>query len=140
MRARLIAFVVLLWCVVVVSPALAGEADLNGLWCGSLYGSDVQAKVEQENRNLRVEAVVHDLTGGTNVYHFFGVIERGHMVLVHVSGHRFEGDTHGSEIVGVLTTKGGSRLEVRAERMKPHTAGQGSMEHRQPTPSNRRPG
>ena len=60
--------------------AAAGEPDINGLWSGSLYGSDVQAQVEQDKRDVRVVAVVHDLAGGTNVYHFFGVIDHGHMV------------------------------------------------------------
>ena len=59
--------------------AAAGEPDINGLWSGSLYGSDVQAQVEQDKRDVRVVAVVHDLAGGTNVYHFFGVIDHGHM-------------------------------------------------------------
>lgn len=128
MHARLFVVVVgLLWFVVAVRPALAGEPDITGVWQGSLYGSDVRATVEQHQRDVTAVAVVHDLTGGTNVYHFFGVIENGHLVLLHPSGHRFEGDAHDREIVGVLTTKGGSRLEVRAQRSAVQPGGQGSM-------------
>ena len=127
MRARLFAIVGLLLCVAVAGPALAGEPDINGLWQGSLYGSDVQAKVEQEDGKVQVEAVVHDLAGGTNVYHFIGFIEKGHMVLIHGSGHRFEGDARDGMIIGTLFTKGGSKIEVRAQRASVQPNGQGSM-------------
>jgi len=127
MRAKLLGMLGLLLLVAMAGSAAAGEPDINGLWSGSLYGSDVQAQVEQDKRDVRVVAVVHDLAGGTNVYHFFGVIDHGHMVLVHGSGHRFEGDAHDGEIVGVLTTKGGTRLEVKASRAAIQPNAQGSM-------------
>lgn len=139
MRGALFAVVALLLSLATAGPVAAGEPNINGLWQGSLYGSDVQARIDQVKQDLRVEAVVHDLAGGTNVYHFIGSIQNGHMVLVHGSGHRFEGDARGGEIVGVLTTKGGTRLEVRASRAPVQSTGQGSM-GRVPPGTARRPG
>lgn len=121
------------------AAAAAGEPDINGLWQGSLYGSDVQAEVKQDVHDVHVEAVVHDLAGGTNVYHLIGIIENGHIILLHGSGHRFEGDAKNGEIVGVLTTKGGSRLELKASRAPGQPDGQGSM-GRGPTAGRHRPG
>lgn len=127
MRTKWLALVGLMLLVLSVGPAMAGETDISGLWRGSFYGSKVQAQVEQDKRDVRVVAVVHDLAGGTNVYHFFGVIDHGHMVLIHGSGHRFVGDAHGGRIVGVLTTKGGSKLDIRADRVPIRSKAQGSM-------------
>ena len=60
--------VVLMLLCVSCGAALAGEADVAGLWRGSLYGSDLQAHVEQDGHNVKAEVVVHALTGETNVY------------------------------------------------------------------------
>uniref|UniRef100_I2PYB8 Uncharacterized protein n=1 Tax=Desulfovibrio sp. U5L TaxID=596152 RepID=I2PYB8_9BACT len=98
--------------------ALAGEADISGLWRGSFYGSDVQARVEQDpDHTVRAEVVVHALTGETNVYHLVGAIFGGHIYMLHGSGHVFEGEAKGDAITGVLTTKGGSRLELSATKV-----------------------
>lgn len=97
--------------------ALAGEADISGLWRGSFYGSNVQARVEQDGHTVTAEVVVHALTGETNVYHLVGAIFAGHIYMLHGSGHVFEGDARGGSITGVLTTKGGSRLELSATRV-----------------------
>ena len=97
--------------------AMAGEPDLSGLWRGSLYGSDVQARVEQEGHHVKAEVVVVAMTGETNVYHVVGAIFNGHMYVVHGSGHVFEGDVRGNTVHGVLTTKGGSRLDVQATKV-----------------------
>ena len=97
--------------------AMAGEPDLSGLWRGSLYGSDVQARVEQEGHHVKAEVVVVAMTGETNVYHLVGAVFDGHVYMVHGSGHVFEGDAKGGAISGVLTTKGGSRIELEATRV-----------------------
>ena len=97
--------------------AMAGEPDLSGLWRGSLYGSDVQARVEQEGHSVKAEVVVMALTGETNVYHLVGAVFNGHVYMVHGSGHVFEGDATSGAISGVLTTKGGSKLDVQATKV-----------------------
>ena len=108
---------VLLLLAVPAMAAIAGEPDLSGLWRGSLYGSNVQARVEQEGHHVKAEVVVVAMTGETNVYHVVGAIFNGHMYVVHGSGHVFEGDVRGNTVHGVLTTKGGSRLDVQATKV-----------------------
>ncbi|MFU2210978.1 hypothetical protein [Solidesulfovibrio sp. C21] len=103
--------------------AMAREADVAGLWRGSLYGSDLQARVEQDGHHVKAEVVVHAMTGETNVYHVVGAIFNGHMYMVHGSGHVFEGDAKGNAICGVLTTKGGSKLKLDATRVPLKTGG-----------------
>ncbi len=107
----------LLLLAVPAMAAVAGEPDLSGLWRGSLYGSNVQAHVEQEGHHVKAEVVVVAMTGETNVYHLVGAIFNGHVYMVHGSGHVFEGDARGEAISGVLTTKGGSKLEVQATKV-----------------------
>ena len=108
---------VLLLLAVPAMAAIAGEPDLSGLWRGSLYGSNVQARVEQEGHHVKAEVVVVAMTGETNVYHLVGAVFDGHVYMVHGSGHVFEGDAKGGAISGVLTTKGGSRLDVQATKV-----------------------
>ncbi|EFL52643.1 hypothetical protein DesfrDRAFT_0749 [Solidesulfovibrio fructosivorans JJ]] len=125
--------------------AMAREVNVNGLWRGSLYGSDLQARVEQDGHNVKAEVVVHAMTGETNVYHVVGAIFNGHMYVVHGSGHVFEGDAKGDAIRGVLTTKGGSKLELEATRvpLKPggkSPAAAGSSASGPATKASRRPG
>jgi hypothetical protein len=120
-----------------LAAGAAGEPDIAGLWRGSIYGSDLQAQVEQDEHTVKAEVVIHALTGETNVYHVIGVLVKGHLVLIHGSGHVFEGDATPGEISGVLTTKGGTKVEVKASRVPPASSGQGSQGA---IPSNRRPG
>lgn len=121
-------------------PALAakaaGEPDINGLWQGTIYGSDLQAQVEQTDHIVKAEVVIHALTGETNVYHVIGVLLNGHLRLMHGSGHVFEGQATPTEITGVLTTKGGTKVEVRACRVPAASRGLGSQGD---TPTGKRP-
>jgi hypothetical protein len=120
--------------------ALAAEPDINGLWRGSIYGSDVQAQVEQSDHDVKAEVVIHSLTGETNVYHVVGVMMDGHVILVHGSGHVFDGHAEPGEISGVLTTKGGSKVEVKASRVLLEPNGQGSSRQGAAVAGTRRPG
>ena len=65
---------------------------------------------------VKAQVVVSALTGETNVYHVVGAIFNGHLYMLHGSGHIFEGDAKGNEMTGILTTKGGSKVELRAVR------------------------
>ena len=104
-------------CLALLLPALAAaETNVAGIWRGSLYGSDLQAVVEQDGNAVKAQVVVSALTGETNVYHVVGAIFNGHLYMLHGSGHIFEGDAKGNELTGVLTTKGGSKVELRAVR------------------------
>jgi hypothetical protein len=111
--------IVLLACLILglTLPALAvAEPNVAGLWQGSLYGSSLSAEVEQDEHAVKARVVVNAITGETNVYHVVGAIFNGHIYMLHGSGHVFEGDAKGNEMVGVLTTKGGSKVELRAVR------------------------
>lgn len=109
--------VALLTGLLLILPTLAlAETDMAGMWRGSLYGSSLSAMVEQDGNSVKAEVVVCALTGETNVYHVVGVIMNGHVYMFHGSGHVFEGDAKGNELVGVLTTKGGSKVELHATR------------------------
>lgn len=123
-----------------VQAALAAEPDINGLWRGSIYGSDLQARVEQQNHEVKAEVVVHALTGETNVYHVVGLVVDGHMVLVHGSGHVFDGQATADVITGILTTKGGSKIEVKALRVLPEGKAQGSSRRGVAASGNRKSG
>lgn len=104
-------------CLALLLPVLAAaETNVAGIWRGSLYGSDLQAVVEQDGNAVKAQVVVNALTGETNVYHVVGAIFNGHLYMLHGSGHIFEGDAKGNELTGVLTTKGGSKVELRAVR------------------------
>ena len=98
-------------------PALAfAEVQVAGLWRASLYGSQLAARIEQDGNAVKGEVLVHAITGETNVYHVVGAIFNGHLYMLHGSGHVFEGDAHDNELTGTLTTKGGSKVELRATR------------------------
>jgi hypothetical protein len=141
MRALLVGLTILFGVTLGSMAAAAGEPNINGLWRGSIYGSDIQAYVEQQNHTVKAQVLIHDLLGETNIYHVFGVIENGHMVLTHNSGHRFEGDAHDGEIEGTLTTHGGTKVEVKALRVPmPSENGQGSSRQGALGSSHHRPG
>ncbi|MHC1790647.1 hypothetical protein [Solidesulfovibrio sp.] len=98
-------------------PALAAaEVNVAGMWRGSIYGSALSAHVEQDGHAVKAEVVVNAMTGETNVYHVVGAVFNGHVYMLHGSGHIFEGDARGNELTGILTTKGGSKVELRATR------------------------
>jgi hypothetical protein len=133
MEAEMVLFVqtILALCLLAAAPAaaaMAGEPDISGLWRGSLYGSDLQAHVEQDGNHVKAEVVVHALTGETNVYHVVGAVFDGHMYVLHGSGHVFEGEARGDLIRGVLTTKGGSRIELQATKVPMSPAGQNAKD------------
>jgi hypothetical protein len=147
MRAILLGLAGLVVCLAVSMTARATEqvdqvekSNINGLWRGSLYGSDVQAQVEQANHDVKAEVIIHDMTGETNVYHVVGVIVDGHMVLLHGSGHVFDGQAHDDEISGILTTKGGTKVDVKASRVPLSPNGQGSSGQGTVPSGKRRPG
>lgn len=106
------------------AAAKAGEPNINGLWRGSMFGSDVQARIEREGKDVKAEVVVHSLNGQTNMYHFFGSMENGRMRLKHCSGHVFEGRAQSDSLItGVLTTGGGTKLDIRATRVPQKATG-----------------
>jgi hypothetical protein len=121
--------IILVLCLLLTSSgaaATAGEPNISGLWRGTIYGSDLQAEVEQDGQQLLGVVVIHALSGETNLYHVIGTISNGHLRMLHGSGHVFEGEATADTISGVLTTKGGSKVELRATKVPPSSNGQGA--------------
>ena len=114
---RLYARLAVLTCLLLAVPALSfAEAQVAGMWRATLYGSQLAAKIEQDGNAVKGEVLVRAITGETNVYHVVGAIFNGHLYMLHGSGHVFEGDANDNELTGTLTTKGGSKVELRATR------------------------
>ena len=55
-------------CLILFSPVLAAaETDVAGVWRGSLYGSTLQAVVEQDGNAVKAQVVVSALTDRSDV-------------------------------------------------------------------------
>jgi len=100
--------------------APAQESEVAGWWSGSLYGSSVVARMEQDGQMLTGLVTVTGLGGQKDLYHVAGAVFGDKIYVLHGAGHVFEGEVSGGrEISGVLTTAGGKKLPLRAERMPP---------------------
>jgi hypothetical protein len=94
------------------------DADVAGWWSGSLYGSSVVARMEQDGQMISGLVTVTGLGGQKDVYHVAGAVFGPKLYVLHGAGHVFEGEVAGGgSIQGVLTTAGGKKLDLRAERI-----------------------
>ncbi len=96
----------------------AQDAAVSGWWQGSLYGSSVVAELEQDGQMLSGVVTVTGLGGQKDVYHVAGAVFGDTLYVLHGAGHVFEGQVaQGREIQGILTTAGGKRIVLKAERL-----------------------
>ncbi len=117
MRIPALFFFMLLAFASAVSAA-AQDASVSGWWKGSLYGSSVVAKMEQDGQMLSGVVTVTGMGGQKDIYHVAGAIFGEKIYVLHGAGHVFEGEIAGDrEMSGVLTTAGGKRIVLRAERL-----------------------
>jgi hypothetical protein len=94
------------------------DAGVAGWWSGSLYGSSIVARMEQDGQMLTGLVTVTGLGGQKDVYHVAGAVFGPKLYVLHGAGHVFEGEVAGGgSIQGVLTTAGGKKLDLRAERI-----------------------
>lgn len=117
----------LLLCLAACCGAAGAAADENcaGVWKMRHLFVTAKAGVEQEGSRIRGVAHVQGLCGRIDVYHFAGTFLDGDVQAFHSDGHSFRGRFSGpEEISGVLTTKTGMRLEIRAARCKPPPEGE----------------
>jgi len=100
--------------------APAQESGVAGWWSGSLYGSSIVARMEQDGQMLTGLVTVTGLGGQKDLYHVAGAVFGDKMYVLHGAGHVFEGELAGGrEISGVLTTAGGKKLPLHAQRIPP---------------------
>jgi hypothetical protein len=98
-------------------PAWGAGSNASGNWEASVMGSKVKAKVHQEGNSLQGVALVYNMLGGKDTYHFAGNIDKGRITAGHSSGHVFSGAiTPDGRLVGTLKTRGGTKLAVNAVR------------------------
>ncbi len=96
------------------------DAAVAGWWEGGLYGSSVVARMEQDGQMLSGLVTVTGLGGQKDLYHVAGAVFGNKMYVLHGAGHVFEGEvTDGRAIQGVLTTAGGKKLPLNAQRIPP---------------------
>lgn len=105
-------------CAVSAAAQNGPEAAVAGWWSGSLYGSGVVARMDQDGSMLSGVVTVTGLGGQKDVYHVAGAVFGSTIYVLHGAGHVFEGQvTDGRAISGVLTTAGGKKLNLHAERV-----------------------
>ncbi len=103
--------------VVTAASVHAGEWVDLGRWQAYYLGTKVVADMERDGREIRGVAQVYSPFGKKDTYHFNGRVQNGILRAAHHSGHRFKGRlTSPEEVVGVLTTRNGHKLRVRAVR------------------------
>ncbi|MDQ7831722.1 MAG: hypothetical protein RDU30_08315 [Desulfovibrionaceae bacterium] len=96
------------------------DAEVAGWWEGGLYGSSVVARMEQDGQMLTGVVTVTGLGGQKDLYHVAGAVFGNTMYVLHGAGHVFEGEvTDSRAIQGILTTAGGKKLPLRAQRIPP---------------------
>ncbi|MCE5244750.1 MAG: hypothetical protein ABFD98_15425 [Syntrophobacteraceae bacterium] len=99
--------------------------ECTGVWKMRHLFVTAKAGVEQEGSRIRGVAHVQGLSGRIDAYHFAGTFHGGEITAFHSDGHSFRGRFSGpEEISGVLTTKTGMRLEIRAAHCKPPPEGE----------------
>jgi hypothetical protein len=97
--------------------AAAAEANVAGDWVAFVMGTKITINVDQQGSQIGGVAYVHQRGDRKDTYHFKGKIEHGTIRAAHHEGHSFQGKpTKEGDITGVLTTKGGHRFKIRAER------------------------
>ncbi len=98
--------------------AVAQSAGVSGWWQGTLYGSSVVAEMEQDGQMLSGVVTVTGMGGQKDIYHVAGAVFDHKIYVLHGAGHVFEGEVANDRVIsGVLTTAGGKRIVLHAERL-----------------------
>lgn len=98
--------------------AVAQGAGVSGRWQGTLYGSSVVAEMEQDGQMLSGVVTVTGMGGQKDIYHVAGAVFDHKIYVLHGTGHVFEGEVENDRVIsGVLTTAGGKRIVLHAERL-----------------------
>lgn len=98
-------------------PAAGAGVNIAGNWESRLMGSLIQAKVDQNGKDVSGVAYVYSPFGHKDTYHFTGKIDGARIVASHHDGHLFSGNvTPAGRLIGVLKTKDGYQMTVEASR------------------------
>lgn len=103
---------------------MAEPFDFAGIWRSSYFLATIVARVSQAgNRVWGVVEVIGPL-GGRDLYHVNGRVKGAKVVAWHHNGRRFQGRATGEENAeGVLTTRAGDKLNLKAVRVTHGQAG-----------------
>lgn len=92
-------------------------ADSYEVWESRFLLADVLIELEQSGQDIQGVLFLEEPFRDVATYHFKGIMEGDVVEASHYSGHSFCGRMVGSgEIAGVLTTRGGMRLNITAKR------------------------
>jgi hypothetical protein len=96
--------------------------DFRGTWKSSYLFSDIVVFVAQNKDKVHGVVEVHKFFGGKDLYHFEGVVQGSAVAAWHHNGRRFEGKATGKDqAAGILTTRSGARLGLKAKRVSQKT-------------------
>ena len=105
-----------------IAGATTGD-DFRGVWKMRHLFVTAVAGVERDGNAIHGVARVYGLSGKVDTYHFSGTVLEDRIEASHADGHFFRGRLVGpEEVSGVLITKTGIRLDIRAERCQPSTS------------------
>jgi hypothetical protein len=103
---------------------MAAPFDFSGTWRSSYFLTRIVAKVSQSGNRVWGVVEVTGPLGGTDLYHVNGRVKGMQVVAWHYNGRQFRGRATGEEKAeGVLTTKAGDRLNLKAVRVEHSQAG-----------------
>ena len=109
-RACCILLLLLLW----TPRAMAGSVEI---WEARYLLAVATAEMERNGEEIHGVVNVKEPLREANTYHFNGTIKGDVVLASHYSGHSFCGKLIGErKISGVLTTRTGTRMEMKAER------------------------
>ncbi len=94
----------------------AGVDNKSGWYVAKIYGAKVKALINHSGEKVSGFAYYRDLFRKKHTFHFNGFYRNGRVRLWHYKGHVVEGGftPGGRAFVGVLTTRKGQRVRIRA--------------------------
>lgn len=97
--------------------AFASGADSTEAWEARYLFSRAVAQMEREGNRMWGVVFLEEPFREVSTYHFSGTIEGDAVSASHYTGHSFQGKFIGDdEISGVLTTRTGIRITLKAKR------------------------
>ncbi len=100
------------------------DFDFSGIWRSSYLLTGILARVSQDGDRVWGVVEVTGLLGGKDVYHVTGRVKGPRVVAWHHNGRLFRGwATSLENVEGVLTTRAGDKLNIKAVRVSPGQAG-----------------
>lgn len=108
---------------IVIPTCLYSETEnveVNELWTGSLYTSSYRVGIcFSSTGSIRGVLNLRLANGQVDVYHFYGTVNNNKVFASHSSGHIFNGELIGNEIVkGEIQLKNGFKVNLEGKRVQ----------------------